>query len=249
MYIYIYLYIILGVVSLHFYIWVTCRFQYLPALRVVTAELESSSNNSSSDSDGGLTLCDLYPNDSGEAMPHLSTEANVTAALARSGGLSAALPGRPYKWLQWVCGLYRNEMQSSLERQQASTTAVLARLAQRVRSRHALESQLKTLSSTPGVVPLPATLAALFAGSESGQTGSGSGKSSTGVKLNSWLQLKTKENLESVTKGFAVMDYPGDASLKAEKEQADGGGGAPKFDRRRFYKVTYLKVDIKRSKS
>ena len=69
-------------------------FQYLPELDVVTAEAVDKS-----------LLVNLFPADTGMYTPRTS---NHLHALASPTGLRipSSLYGRPYKWAQWLCGLY-----------------------------------------------------------------------------------------------------------------------------------------------
>jgi Fms-interacting protein/Thoc5 len=138
---------------------VTLQLQYLPALGLVAVAAGGAHAPAH-------LLTNLFPGDSGAVSPNLSNAHSVAAAAAAgatgsssSSSLPAAmtfqypeaLPARPYRWAQWLCGLYYSAPAETGAAERAplepSTRAVLTRIRSRIVSRAVLEYQLQQVSS------------------------------------------------------------------------------------------------------
>jgi Fms-interacting protein/Thoc5 len=135
---------------------VTLTLQYMPALGVVAVTAGGTHAPAH-------LLTNLFPGDSGAVSPNLSNAHSVAAATAAGAGSSSsssssaaaavtfqypeALPARPYRWAQWLCGLYYSAPADVDAADRAplepSTRAVVTRIRSRIVSRAVLEYQLQ----------------------------------------------------------------------------------------------------------
>jgi THO complex subunit 5 len=238
------------------------RFQYLPNLDVVTCETEGTDA-------GAFSLDDLFPCDSGVALPTSSAVGNLRAfhRLPTSGfeALSPALPGRAYEWAQSLSGKYALPSQqltdpaadaatavgkkackkssapkkstdsvgaagTALPQLQASVQQVVQQVQRRMLMQHQLQLQLRTLESAPKEIPLPDSVAPLFASSPSLRT-----------SLTSWTELSatTAPSASSIAVNFSGIDSP----FRTD----DGGPGGSQTKGSSSASCRYFKAMFKRS--
>ena len=110
------------------------KFTHLPNLEAVAVEVDGKS---------GL-LANLFPDDTGQHIRH------VTYPKQRRE--------RPYKWVQWLGGIYKAESASS----RPSTKLIVDKILQRALAQQSLNAQLEVLSQCPHPVPVSSDLVHLF---------------------------------------------------------------------------------------
>lgn len=122
------------------------RFQYIPALNIVTAECL----------DNGGFLDNLFPGDTGDFAPNLSNYHDAYSTLS--------FPGKPYRWLQWISGLqFLGENNSGgNERLEPSTAAVVTQLFRRLRSQRVLQNILSTFTALPPQIAIHQSAQSIF---------------------------------------------------------------------------------------
>jgi Fms-interacting protein/Thoc5 len=139
---------------------VTLQLQYLPALGLVAVAAGGAHAPAH-------LLTNLFPGDSGAVSPNLSNAHSVAAAAGASSSSSSsspaaaavtfqypeAVPARPYRWTQWLCGLYYSAPAETGAAERAplepSTRAVVTRIRSRIVSRAVLEYQLQQVVGYP----------------------------------------------------------------------------------------------------
>eukprot|EP01138_Halocafeteria_seosinensis_P006501 gb/GECG01006645.1/.p1 GENE.gb/GECG01006645.1/~~gb/GECG01006645.1/.p1 ORF type:complete len:822 (+),score=137.67 gb/GECG01006645.1/:1-2466(+) len=122
------------------------RFQYLPALEVVTVECLDSSTNSK--------LSNLYPGDSGIETPtllHRVLGQDGTSHLNELLTFPDEIRARPFHWAQWLCGIYSAKTGDATEDiVMASTLDVLHRMIWRNINSDFFEKECNQLTKRVG---------------------------------------------------------------------------------------------------
>lgn len=145
----------------------TLRFQFLPALGVVTAQSDGGPNNGTSARRD--LLANLYEDDTGERLPCVQLSPFLAAAPLDKGGLHPTLHGRPYKWAQYLGGLSMLHPVAPIDgvgiadtpvpqSPEAPTVDLVQRLQLRMQAQDVLSSQLVVLSKCPHPVPVDASV-------------------------------------------------------------------------------------------
>lgn len=196
------------------------RFQYLPELDTVTVEADGQS---------GL-LANLFPNDTGEIVPRAG------ASIRR---FSSQLRARPYKWVQWLAGLYHLESVSegyakASKPTEPPTREIISRILSRVHSQEVLSKHLAVLAKCPQPVPVHPSAGGLF-------------PAKAVASLSSWKEVSADEAAiedelvtgSSARRGVPVISIqPYDASVPAVETagvaQSSAGGKWQAFGSRYF---------------
>eukprot|EP00516_Mucochytrium_quahogii_P003995 CAMPEP_0203759158 /NCGR_PEP_ID=MMETSP0098-20131031/12108_1 /ASSEMBLY_ACC=CAM_ASM_000208 /TAXON_ID=96639 /ORGANISM=" , Strain NY0313808BC1" /LENGTH=697 /DNA_ID=CAMNT_0050651943 /DNA_START=21 /DNA_END=2114 /DNA_ORIENTATION=- len=128
----------------------TLLFKYFPMLNVVTVEAL----------DHRGILANIYPNDTGQYLPH------TLMGKKSKGGLRQPFPeninGRPYKWLQWLAGLYNLTPEGPHATSHPSTRSIVKSILDRVGAQESLSEQLHALEKCPHPVPVHPSAESLF---------------------------------------------------------------------------------------
>lgn len=130
---------------------VVLRFEFLPALRVVTVRpLASTANDDDEQWDMRRALHDLFLGDNGRAMPsasarHMQVALNGGSA-KRSCGRENAQTGVAFRWTQWLAGLQSAD-RSDPDPSEMATQQIVRRLHSRLQSRTKLQRLLDDLAS------------------------------------------------------------------------------------------------------
>uniref|UniRef100_A0A6U2L6P8 THO complex subunit 5 n=1 Tax=Leptocylindrus danicus TaxID=163516 RepID=A0A6U2L6P8_9STRA len=125
------------------------RFQYIPALQIVTAECLENTE----------ILDNLFPGDSGNVSPNLG-DCHGTSSISTFPVKS----GKPYLWLQRIAGLQFLSKSASDgdERLEPSTAAVIKQLFRRFRSQRILQNILVTFATLPPNIPIHESMQSFF---------------------------------------------------------------------------------------
>lgn len=131
------------------------RFSFLPALGIVAVCPQAGTSPA--------ILANLFPNDTGKDTPNPVNHHGKAARASPQGILQypADIPCRPYRWAQWLAGLHFPPPAGASPRSgvaelplEPSVRSAMAALRSRVRTRAALDAQLKALSAGKGPSPL-----------------------------------------------------------------------------------------------
>ena len=119
------------------------RFQFITKLNIVTAEATGNPR----------LLINLFPGDTGDSLPNLSTYHDLSLNAHSSIIGSDEFPGRPFLWAQWLAGLLFLPDEQS-ERLEPSTKVVIRQLLRRVRAQGVLKDLLAALANRPNPIPI-----------------------------------------------------------------------------------------------
>jgi len=189
-------------------------FKYFPALNVVTVEAENQR---------GL-LANIYPNDTGQYLPHTSMEKGSVESKKQL--FPEEMPGRPYKWLQWLAGIYNLTPEGPTLIAQPSTGSIVKAILDRVGAQESLSEQLHALEKCPHPVPVHESATHLF-------------PSSATTKLVKWTEISASEADEKITS--SQLARLSGAPVFHRKGSSNGDGSAASswatFGRRCFHGV------------
>lgn len=185
------------------------RFQYLPHLRIVTAEVEGQQH----------ALANLFPDDTGERTPRVE---NHHHPLVQGGTAGLVFPeevsGRPYRWAQWLAGLYTLPTTASAlteaapRRIEPSTRSVVEAVCTRLAVMPTVKQQLLVLAATPNPIPVHESAASLF-------------KAGRGADFVRWEKFEVAEGSFPFNKNGTATTAAA-AALGATDGAAGAGAGA-----------------------
>ena len=119
------------------------RFQFITKLNIVTAKATGNPR----------LLINLFPGDTGDSLPNLSTYHDLSLNAHSSIIGSDEFSGRPFLWAQWLAGLLFLP-DEQIERLEPSTKAVIRQLLRRVRAQGVLKDLLAALANRPNPIPI-----------------------------------------------------------------------------------------------
>lgn len=129
-------------------------FYFVPSFNLVFVEVK----------DRRLILVNLYPKDSGKSLSSpaaIHTTTNVDdydTVLATDKA-----PARPYRWAQWLGGLWSCPEETKASAKGASSRAIIDRIRSRLTSSHNLDAHLRHLQVTPAeTFPVHSSAFSLF---------------------------------------------------------------------------------------
>lgn len=129
-------------------------FYFVPSFKLVFVEVK----------DHPITLVNLYPKDSGKSLAsptavHKTTNADDYDTILATD----KAPARPYRWAQWLAGLWSCPEETKASAKGASSRAIIDRIRSRLTSNSTLDAHLRQLQVTPvETFPIHSSAASLF---------------------------------------------------------------------------------------